>query len=108
MAALKKQTAAGFSLFLYNLAHLASEKKVRKKQWKELKSDEKQSRRNYKRIYENWNKYVSSYKENYINESSHAFFLTFAWNFRFGRKYQSDGKKIYNQDNDSGIMNAGK
>ncbi len=63
---------------------------------------------NYKRIYENWNKYVSSYKENYINESSHAFFLTFAWNFRFGRKYQSDGKKIYNQDNDSGIMNAGK
>ena len=52
MAALKKQTAAGFSLFLYNLAHLASEKKVRKKQWKELKSDEKQSRRNYKRIYE--------------------------------------------------------
>lgn len=63
---------------------------------------------NYKRISENWNKHVSSYKENFINESSRTFFLTLAWNFRFGRKYQSDGKKIYNQDNDSGVMNAGK
>lgn len=63
---------------------------------------------NYKRINENWNKYVSSYKENYINESSRVFFLTLAWNFQFGRKYQSGGKKINNQDSDSGVMNTGK
>lgn len=63
---------------------------------------------NYKRIHENWNQYVSTYKETYINESSRAFVLTFAWNFNFGRKYQSGGKKIYNQDSESGVMNAGK
>ena len=63
---------------------------------------------NYKRINENWNKYVSSIKETYVNESSRAFFLTFAWNFQFGRKYQSEGKKIWNQDTDSGVMNTSK
>lgn len=63
---------------------------------------------NYKRISENWNQYVCTYKETYINESSRAFFLSFAWNFNVGRKYQSDGKKIYNQDSESGVMNAGK
>lgn len=63
---------------------------------------------NYKRIFENWNQHVSTYKETYINESSRAFFLTFAWNFNFGRKYQSGGKKIHNQDSESGVMNAGK
>ena len=51
---------------------------------------------NYKRIYENWNKYVSSYKENYINEKLSCLFPDLCLNFRFGRKYQSDGKKIYN------------
>ena len=63
---------------------------------------------NYKRITESRNKYVSSYKELFINESSRAFFLTFAWNFQFGRKYQGGGKKIWNQDNESGVMNATK
>lgn len=63
---------------------------------------------NYKRVNENWNRYVSKYKEMYINESSRAFFFTFAWNFSFGRNYQRGGKKINNQDSDSGIMNADK
>lgn len=63
---------------------------------------------NYKRITDNWNKYVSSHKELFINESSRAFFLTFAWNFQFGRKYQGGSKKIWNQDNDSGVMKATK
>ena len=63
---------------------------------------------NYKRINETRNKYVSSFKETYVNESSRAFFLTFAWNFQFGRKYQSDGKKIWNQDTDTGVMNTSK
>lgn len=63
---------------------------------------------NYKRVNETWNKYVSSYREDYINESSRAVFLTFAWNFRFGRKYQTGDKKFYNQDSDSGVMSSGK
>lgn len=63
---------------------------------------------NYKRIDENWNKHVSSYKEMYINESSRLFFLTFAWNFQFGRKYQTGDKMLNNEDSESGVMNAGK
>lgn len=63
---------------------------------------------NYKRMNETWNRYVSTYKEMYINESSRAFLLTFAWNFQFGRKYQSGGKKIWNQDTDAGVMNTSK
>lgn len=59
---------------------------------------------NYKRLSENWNQYASSYKATYCNESSRAFFLTFSWNFRFGRQYQSGGKKIYNQDTDAGVL----
>ncbi|MEI3118571.1 hypothetical protein [Parabacteroides johnsonii] len=43
-----------------------------------------------------------------VNESSRTFFLTFAWNFQFGRKYQSSGKKIWNQDTDAGVMNTSK
>ncbi len=63
---------------------------------------------NYKLVNETWNKYVSSFKETYINESSRAIFLTFAYNFQFGRKYQGGGKKIYNQDTDAGVMSTSK
>ena len=30
------------------------------------------------------------------------------WNFQFGRNYQSGGKKIWNQDTDTGVMNTSK
>ena len=43
------------------------------------------------------NPFVDNYKR--INET---------WNFQFGRNYQSDGKKIWNQDTDTGVMNTSK
>lgn len=63
---------------------------------------------NYKRENENWNQYASSIRSNYINESSRAFLLKFAWNFNFGRKYESVRKKVYNGDYNSGVMSVGK
>lgn len=63
---------------------------------------------NYKRIYEDRNRYVSSHKELFINESSRAFVLTFSWNFQFGRKYKSGGKMLNNQDRESGVVKAGR
>ncbi|MDR0430552.1 MAG: TonB-dependent receptor family protein [Tannerellaceae bacterium] len=63
---------------------------------------------NYKRINENWNQYASYKRSNYCNESSQAFILKFAWNFNFGRKYDSAQKKLDNADTDTGIINAGK
>lgn len=63
---------------------------------------------NYKRENENWNQYASSIRSNYINESSRAFLLKFAWNFNFGRKYDAVRKKVYNGDYNSGVMSAGK
>ena len=41
------------------------------------------------------NPFVDNYKR--INET---------WNFQFGRNYQSGGKKIWNQDTDTGVMNT--
>ena len=43
------------------------------------------------------NPFVDNYKR--INET---------WNFPFGRNYQSGGKKIWNQDTDTGVMNTSK
>lgn len=43
------------------------------------------------------NPFVDNYKR--INET---------WNFQFGRNYQSGGKKIWNQDTDTGVMNTSK
>lgn len=63
---------------------------------------------NYKRENENWNQYASSIRSNYINESSRAFLLKFAWNFNFGRKYDTVRKKVNNGDYNSGIMSVGK
>ena len=30
--------------------------------------------------------------------------LTFSWNFDFGRKFKETNKKLWNSDEDSGIM----
>lgn len=63
---------------------------------------------NYKTENENWNQYASSIRSNYINESSRVFLLKFAWNFNFGRKYDTVRKKISNSDSNSGVMSVGK
>ena len=62
----------------------------------------------YKRVNENWNQYTSNTRSNFVNESSRAFILKFAWNFNFGRKYGSVRKKVYNEDSNSGVMSVGK
>lgn len=63
---------------------------------------------NYKQETENWNRYASFHRSNYIKESSKLFVATVAYNFSFGRNYHAAQKKINNADNDSGVMNAGK
>ncbi len=62
----------------------------------------------YKTQQENWNRYASSRKTNYIQESAQMAFLTFSYNFSFGRHYKTGNKKISNQDSGSGIMQTGK
>ena len=62
----------------------------------------------YKTQQENWNRYASSRKTNYIQESAQMAFHTLSYIFSFGRHYKSANKKISNQDSDSGIMQTGK
>jgi hypothetical protein len=45
----------------------------------------------------------------HINDMPGMVVLKFAYNFSFGRKYQSGQKRLYNETgNDSGVMKAGK
>lgn len=63
---------------------------------------------NFKIINENWNKVASYKRTNYVNESSRMFIVRLSWSFNFGRKHNVMGKKLNNQDTDTGILNAGK
>lgn len=63
---------------------------------------------NYKQETENWNKYASFRRSNYIKESSRLFIATVSYNFSFGRKFNATQKKVNNADNDSGVMSTGK
>lgn len=63
---------------------------------------------NYKQETENWNKYASFRRSNYIKESSRLFIATVSYNFSFGRKFNAAQKKVNNADNDSGVMSTGK
>ena len=38
------------------------------------------------------------------NDFSRMLMLTFSWNFDFGRKFKEGKKKLWNSDEDSGIM----
>lgn len=64
--------------------------------------------RDYKIQNENWNRFASSRKANYIRESAHMAYLSFSYNFSFGRHYSSGRRKISNKDSGSGIMKTGK
>ncbi len=59
---------------------------------------------NYKREQENRNRYAGSKGAWHVKESAHMAFLTFAYNFSFGRQYQSKNKKINNSDTDAGVL----
>lgn len=63
---------------------------------------------NYKQDTENWNKYASFRKSNYVKESSRLFLVTVSYNLSFGRKFKSGQKRLQNSDNDSGVMSTGK
>ena len=63
---------------------------------------------NYKQETENWNKYASFRRANYIKESSRLFIATVSYNFSFGRKFKTGQKRLQNSDNDSGVMSTGK
>lgn len=63
---------------------------------------------NYKQETQNWNKYASFHRSNYVKESSRMVALTLSYNFSFGRKYNAAQKKVNNADNNSGVMSTGK
>lgn len=57
---------------------------------------------------DNRNQYVSNTRTEFVNDSAQMFLLQVSWNFSFGRKHQSAGKRLNNTDNDSGVMSVGK
>lgn len=57
---------------------------------------------------ENRNQYASSNRTEFISDSARMVVLQVSWNFSFGRKHNSAGKRLNNSDSDSGVMNAGK
>ncbi|MCD8186318.1 MAG: hypothetical protein LUD68_07675 [Rikenellaceae bacterium] len=63
---------------------------------------------NYKTKSENWSRYASYYKTNYIGESSRLYMIKFTYNFSFGRHFNAGQKKIDNQDTETGVMRTGK
>ena len=63
---------------------------------------------NFKTTNENRNQFAWNKREAFINESSQAIILKFAWNFNFGKNYSRDNKRLNNADNDSGIMNVNR
>ncbi len=63
---------------------------------------------NYKQERENWSKYASYHKVNYINESSQFALAKLTWNFSFGRSFKSGSKRVNNSDDNSGVMSTGK
>lgn len=42
----------------------------------------------------------------YMGAASPFVYLTFSWNISWGKKYESKGKELHNQDTDAGILNV--
>ena len=63
---------------------------------------------NYKTESEDWSKYASYKKTNYIKESSRLVVFQISYNFSFGRKFKETSKRLNNSDTDSGVMSTGK
>ncbi len=63
---------------------------------------------NYKTEEENWSRYASFKKKNFIGESSRMFLAKVTYNFSFGRKFNAGQKKLDNKDTESGVMSTGK
>jgi hypothetical protein len=63
---------------------------------------------NYKVVSENWSRYASYKKSNYLKESSRLFLLCLTYNFSFGRTFKVGQKRLSNTDDDSGVMSTGK
>ena len=63
---------------------------------------------NYKVGSENFNSSAPSKNWMYIKESSRMIAVSIAWNFSFGRKYESAEKRLHNEDNNAGTLKSGK
>ena len=63
---------------------------------------------NYKVGSENFNSSAPSKNRMYIKESSRMIAVSIAWNFSFGRKYESAEKRLHNEDNNAGTLKSGK
>lgn len=63
---------------------------------------------NYKIDEENWSRYASYKKRNYVNESSRMFMFKINYSFSFGRRYSSAQKRLDNTDSESGVMSTSK
>lgn len=63
---------------------------------------------NYKQETENWNKFASYKKSNYVKESSRLFIASVSYNFSFGRKFKTGERRVHNSDDNSGVMSTGK
>ncbi len=63
---------------------------------------------NWKSGWENVGAYTPSKNWHYMKESSRLFAVKVAYNFSFGRKYQSASKRLNNEDTQSGVMSGGK
>lgn len=58
--------------------------------------------------YENLSLIAPYQKENYINDLSQMYYITFSWNLNFGRKYEGSWKKTYNSDSNNSILEGKK
>lgn len=63
---------------------------------------------NYKQETQNWNKFASYKKSNYVKESSRLFIAGISYNFSFGRKFKTGERRVHNSDDNSGVMSTGK
>lgn len=62
----------------------------------------------YKQQSENWNRFASYKKSNYIKESSRMFLVSLSYNLSFGRTFKAAQRKVHNSDDNSGVMSTGK
>lgn len=63
---------------------------------------------NYKQQTENWNRYASYKRTNYVKESSQCVIASVSYHFSFGRKFKAGQRRVNNSDNNSGVMSTGK
>jgi len=62
----------------------------------------------YTRYATNYNVYMPYHTSMYANDFARMILVKFSWNFDFGRKMQSENKRVNNSDSDAGIVRTDK